>query len=156
DGAVYPMCPGTAAGSFDPDKHEFVNFTFSEVYADLRYVVRLLSRIRPHIRLIFTVSPVQLTATASGEHVLTATTYSKSLLRTVAGQIAKEYPSVDYFPSYEIVTAPVFRGASYADDMRAVTSSGAAFVMERFVSEFCDQSPMPARTAVRRRFTEET
>ncbi|MGA2081044.1 MAG: GSCFA domain-containing protein [Holophaga sp.] len=35
DGAVYPVCPGGHVGRFDPDQHQFVNFTVTEVGADL-------------------------------------------------------------------------------------------------------------------------
>lgn len=30
DGAVYPMCPGTVAGVFDANKHEFINFSYKK------------------------------------------------------------------------------------------------------------------------------
>ena len=40
--------------------------------------------------------------------MLTANSYSKSLLRTVAGQLAQEHRDVDYFPSYELITGEPF------------------------------------------------
>ena len=137
DGAVYPMCPGTSAGSFDPERHEFVNYTYSEVAEDLEWCIRFLRRVRPNMRFIFTVSPVPLTATASGDHVLTATTYSKSVLRAVAGDTTRKFDFADYFPSYEIIMSPVFRGAFFEANLRSVTPEGVDFVMSKFFEEFC-------------------
>jgi len=137
DGSVYPMCPGTTAGRFDATRHEFVNYTSTEVAADLNWCIGFLRRINPSMRFILTVSPVPLTATASGRHVLTATTYSKSVLRTVAGEAAGQHGFVDYFPSYEIINSPVFRGAFFEPNLRSVTTAGVDFVMSTFFREFC-------------------
>ncbi|WP_428660504.1 GSCFA domain-containing protein [Reyranella sp.] len=52
-------------------------------------------RRRPGVRFLLTVSPVPLKASASQNHVLAATTYSKSVLRAVAGQLADTYDDVD-------------------------------------------------------------
>ncbi|MGE0740395.1 MAG: GSCFA domain-containing protein, partial [Hyphomonadaceae bacterium] len=94
-GTVYPTAPGVIAGSFDPTRHQFKNFGFNEIYADLVAVRRALRRYRPQLRILLTVSPVPLTATASGRHVLQASTYSKAVLRAVAGQFSAEHDDVD-------------------------------------------------------------
>ncbi|MCC6919398.1 MAG: GSCFA domain-containing protein [Alphaproteobacteria bacterium] len=146
DGAVYPTCPGTQAGAFDARRHEFVNLTYGEILADMRDVIRLLRRRRPAMRFILTVSPVPLTATASGRHVLTATTHSKAILRAVAGQLTDEFDFVDYFPSYELITAPSFGGRFYAANKREVTDEGVSVVMDLFQREFC-AAPAEARPA---------
>ena len=136
-GIEYPMCPGTAAGTFDAAEHAFHNHRADDIWSDLRGVLALLARRNRTLRLLLTVSPVPLTATASGRHVLTATTYSKSVLRCVAGQAAEDLPQVDYFPSYEIITGTPFRGRFYADNLRSVLPEGVAFVMDSF---FRDQA----------------
>lgn len=132
DGAVYPICPGTSAGKYNAEEHGFCNFTSRDVVADLHAFVRLVRRINQDIRIIFTVSPVPLIATASEQHVLVATTYSKSVLRAAAGELASSYDHVDYFPSYEIITAPASRGSFYVEDLREVTSEGVETVMSCF------------------------
>lgn len=137
DGAAYPTCPGTLAGSFDPDRHVFTNLTHHQVLTDMTKFLGLMRRTRPGIRLILTVSPVPLAATMSGQHVLTATTYSKSVLRAVAGELAATHDDVDYFPSYEIITAPAFHGAFYDHDKREVRPEGVDFVMKQFQWQFC-------------------
>lgn len=131
-GHVYPMCPGTVAGTFDGSRHKFHNYSYSEVTADLRETIGLMRGLNPRLRLLLTVSPVPLTATATGEHVLVATTYSKSTLRAVAGDLAHEFEFVDYFPSYEIITAFPYRGIFFGPNMRSVAPEGVEFVMRSF------------------------
>lgn len=60
----------------------------------------------PALRVILTVSPVPLIATATNTRVLAATVYSKSLLRVVAEEATSRYNNVSYFPAYEIATDP--------------------------------------------------
>ncbi|WP_405889093.1 GSCFA domain-containing protein [Streptomyces sp. NBC_01136] len=131
-GIAYPVCPGTVRGSFDAGRHVFHNFTVAEVHRDLTAAVSLARRANPGLRVLLTVSPVPLTATATAGHALVATTYSKSVLRAAAGQLAQELDHVDYFPSYEIITGHPFKGAFYEPNQRTVSADGVAFVMRHF------------------------
>ncbi|MFH7340937.1 GSCFA domain-containing protein [Streptomyces sp. KHY 26] len=133
DGTVLPMCPGTVQGSFDPDRHRLRNHTVAEVQRDLTAAVALAREANPRLRAVLTVSPVPLTATATGAHALVATTHSKSVLRAAAGQLAAELEYVDYFPSYEIVTGFPYRAAFYEPNLRTVSADGVAFVMRHFL-----------------------
>lgn len=135
NGTEYAICPGTVAGKFRPRFHRFVNHGHDAVLARMQDALALLRGANPRLRVLLTVSPVPLTATASGAHVLAATSYSKSVLRTVAGTLAEE-EGVDYFPSYEIITGQPFRGMFYADNLRSVLPEGVGFVMDSF---FADQ-----------------
>ena len=132
----YAMCPGTAAGRFDPEKHVFANHSQRMTYRYLDNAVKFIRRRNRQVRILLTVSPVPLTATASNEHVLVATQYSKSVLRASAGLVAQDYAMVDYFPSFEIITHPVFRGMFFAPNMRSVVPEGVNTVMGHF---FADQ-----------------
>lgn len=134
DGAVYPLAPGVAGGIFDRKKHEFLNFSAAEVRADLDIFLRRLRLVNPKAKMILTVSPVPLVATAAGRHVLVATTYSKSVLRVAADEIAASHKGVFYFPSYEIITGSHARGRYYADDGRSITEAGVDHVMRVFMS----------------------
>lgn len=131
-GQPYPMCPGTSAGTFDPSCHVFRNYGFSEVRAALEEAFRLMRTLNPDLRILLTVSPVPLTATASGQHVLVATTYSKSALRAVAGEMATVDPLLDYFPSYEIITGAPTRSAYFEPNLRSVLPEGVEMVMKHF------------------------
>lgn len=131
-GLEYAVCPGTLAGSFDPGRHRFHNMTYPEVLSDLQEAMTILRRLNRNLRFLLTVSPVPLTATAAGQHVITATTYSKSVLRAVAGELTERHDFVDYFPSYEIITSPVFGGRFYEANRRSVDPAGVAHVMHCF------------------------
>ncbi len=140
DGAAYPICPGTGGGEFDPAKYKFVNFDVAAVTSDLEQFMSLLRSVNPRARMILTVSPVPLVATAEDRHVLVATTYSKSVLRVAAEAAASNCQDVTYFPSYEIVTGSFARGAYFADDGRAILESGVAQVMRIFLRHFTDMA----------------
>jgi hypothetical protein len=143
-GTVYPTAPGVIAGAFDPDVFEFKNFTAAEVLSDFVKFMRIAREFNPRMRFLVTVSPVPLAATASGNHVLAATIYSKSVLRAVAGQLYDRHKRVDYFPSYEIITSFPSRGVFYGEDMRNVTDDGVECVMDAFFSEHAlraDEAP---------------
>lgn len=131
-GHEYPMCPGTVAGTFDSSQHGFRNLEFTKLVDSLQASLELMKELNPGLRFILTVSPVPLTATKSGQHVLVATMHSKSLLRAVAGHFHAHREDVDYFPSYEIINSPAFRGAFFEGNLRSVSRTGVAFVMDSF------------------------
>ncbi|HEV7279890.1 MAG TPA: GSCFA domain-containing protein [Pirellulaceae bacterium] len=132
DGAVYPLCPGVAGGTFDESRYRFHNFTAAEVTVDLLRFIDELRRVNPAVRVVLTVSPVPLMATATDQHVLTATSYSKAVLRVAADQAVAARADVLYFPSYEIVMGTFARGAYFEGDLRSVTEAGVNHVMRTF------------------------
>ncbi|MBN8189910.1 GSCFA domain-containing protein [Salipiger thiooxidans] len=132
DGAILPTCPGTVAGQFDPEKYRFVNFSYEDVLGDFTAFKDFAEGIRPGIRFLITVSPVPLTATASDQHVLPATVYSKSVLRTVCGTLYQKYENVDYFPSFELVSSHPGRAMFFRPNLREVSPVGVAHVMDAF------------------------
>ena len=136
DGAVFPLAPGVAGGSFRPDHHEFFNPSAAETSRDLNLLIDHVWTINPACRVILTVSPVPLIATYEPSHVWTATTYSKAVLRVAAEEAARRYQHVFYFPSYEIITSPAAGGTYYADDLRQVTDLGVKHVMRCFKKNF--------------------
>lgn len=127
------MAPGVIAGSYRK-RHVFHNFTYDEIMADLAEIQRLLRMLNRNIRLLLTVSPVPLTATASGQHVLAATTYSKSVLRAAVGDFAASRKSVDYFPSYELVTTWANTAPAFAANLRSVRPETVERVMAIFLT----------------------
>jgi hypothetical protein len=140
DGAVYPACPGTIAGVFDGARHEFVNFTVADVVDDLNSFVGEVRGVNPNIRIILTVSPVPLVATATSNHVLAATAYSKAVLRVAAEQVVSENNEVFYFPAYEIVTGPQAPKNCFEADLRSVSAEAVEIVMSAFVDK-CEIGP---------------
>ena len=133
------MCPGTVAGEFDENLHKFHNQQFMQVLKNLGDAIDLMREVNPDLKFILTVSPVPLTATKSNKHVLVATMHSKSILRAVAGQVAANRVYVDYFPSYEIINSPVFKGSFFEPNQRSVNPYGVNFVMNSFFKCLVDK-----------------
>lgn len=134
DGTIYPMAPGTVAGEYDPQKHVFRNLRYGEVLADMKEFWAALRAVNPKARMLLTVSPVPLAATATDNHVMVATSYSKSVLRAVAGDLVAELDDVSYFPSYEIINSHPARGMYFEPDLRNVSQYGVDYVMSHFFS----------------------
>jgi len=131
-GRTLPTAPGTIAGSFDPARFRFVNFTYSEVLDDLIETQKMLHQNGWEIKFLLTVSPVPLVATASGSHVGSASTYSKSVLRAVCGVLHQGNPDFDYFPSYEIITTAAVGGPYFGANMRDPSPMGVETVLTVF------------------------
>jgi hypothetical protein len=136
-GEVYPTAPGTIAGTFSADDFILQNENYDEVLGAFEQFQEVITRIRGGrpFKIILTVSPVPLTATATGNHVLVATTYSKAVLRSVAGTLSARHEHIDYFPSYEIVTNPRLHSTAFEDNLRSVRDETVEFVMAQFFAE---------------------
>lgn len=138
-GQQFGSAPGVVAGEFDASKHEFHNATYLEVMNSFLEFMDLVNNVRDSgdpVRYILTVSPVPLVATASTDNVIVANAYSKATLRAVAGDLAKKYDLIDYFPSYEMVTHPVSQGTHFESNFRGVRDSAVKMVMEQFAMAY--------------------
>jgi hypothetical protein len=162
DGAAFPLCPGVAAGRYDPAAYLFTNQPVEDVIADLTAFADALKAVNAQARLMLTVSPVPLVATYAPRHVLQSTVHSKAVLRVAAQRLADTRSDTLYFPSYEIVTSP--EGASrYLDsDLRSVSKDGVDHVMRvffRHLTEGGDADALPASSRslheARREFAEQ-
>jgi hypothetical protein len=133
DGAVYPVAPGVVSQHANYANYSFKNYTHEETREDMIEFFGLLRSVNRQAKVLLTVSPVPLIATYEDEHVLSATTYSKSVLRAVAGELTNAFSFVSYFPSYEIITGSFNKGAYYESDLRSVKPEGVAHVMGVFM-----------------------
>lgn len=144
--SIYPACPGTVQGTFNPDEHQCINFGFESGKKALASAFDAMQSHNPNIKMLLTVSPVPITATVTGHHALTASTYTKSVLRALAGEFANANEHVDYFPSYDLVS-PAMLGQSYFNDnKRTVSPSGVDYVMKHFfegLGQEKQSSPVP-------------
>jgi hypothetical protein len=149
DGTVYPVAPGVSGGSYDPDRHEFVNLDVLEVMADLDAFLLRLKAVNPGVRVLLTVSPVPLIATYEDRNVLVSTTYSKSVLRVAAEMAWRKHPWVDYFPSYEIITGNYNCSAYYEADFRGINPIGVDHAMRCFLANYTEgrADAVPANAA---------
>lgn len=135
-GRVLPTCPGVVAGNYSETTTQFINFSYSSITDDLEKIRTIMTKLNPEIRIILTVSPVPLTATASGSHVLTATCHSKSILRAAAGDFAESHLNVDYFPSYDIVTSVSANGCNYMPNLRDVRPEVVSNIVNIFMQSY--------------------
>ena len=147
DGAVYPLAPGVAGGTYDPTSHGFVNYSAAEVEEDLARFLAAAKQRNPRLRVILTVSPVPLAATFEDRSVLVSTTYSKAALRVAAEAMIRRHDWVDYFPSYEIITGSPTGGLYYGPDDREVNPLGVAHVMRLFQRHYIGGDDAPATNA---------
>lgn len=140
DGAVFPSAPRRGQGLYDPGRHRFRNLTVAENVDALDQFLKLLASVNPDAKMILTVSPVPLAATMEDRHVLVSSAYSKAVLRVAAEEIVRRHAHVDYFPSYEIVTATGNTEAYFAGDRRNVTDAAVDHVMTSFYRNYCGEN----------------
>lgn len=134
---VYGSHPGVFLEAFRGPAAA-INLDYEAVVGDLEQMMMLLGRHsrRGAPRMILTVSPVALAATHQDAHVLTATSYSKAVLRAAAGKLSASRPDVDYFPSYEIFALSQSFGQFLAEDLRDVSRRGVEVAMRVFRDMF--------------------
>jgi hypothetical protein len=133
-GTVFPVWPGVVRGAETDGRHVFVNARVAEIVAELDRFIGLVRRHNPAFRVIFTVSPVPLAATATGGHVLAATVRSKAVLRAAVDEILHIHGDCDYFPSYEIATANPRMRAAFGADEREVSAEAVGRIMGIFLA----------------------
>jgi hypothetical protein len=138
NGRFFCRPPGTGYnGGIGRELAEFHLSTFEENIANVRALLDLILPRFPNKKVVFSVSPVALDATHTSEDIVTANTYSKAVLRAVAGQIMTEYKStgrVFYMPSFEISQ----RIDVFGEDGRHVTEQAAQFITGVFEQMFLD------------------
>ncbi|HYD56545.1 MAG TPA: GSCFA domain-containing protein, partial [Burkholderiales bacterium] len=132
-GYVYPVVPGVIAGEYLPGRHRFVNDGVAQITEDLRRATSIIRAANPNARVLLTVSPVSLVATAEPRHVIVSSAASKAILRAAADEAVRDDALTDYFPSYEIITGPYARGRYWAEGLREVTQAGVEVVMDAFI-----------------------
>ena len=140
DGACLPMCPGRGIGTYDDSIYRFRNLTVSENVDYLSAFVCRFRSINPAGRILLTVSPVPLIATYERDHVLGATSYSKSVLLVAAREVQRAYDNVDYFASYELLWSPCMPKSSFAEDGRTITDAGVEYVMRTFCRHYARET----------------
>jgi hypothetical protein len=135
---VYGSHPAVFQDALPADVAQPLNLGYEDVIDDFEFVLDLIGRHNrnPSVRVILTVSPVALAATHQDTHVLTATSYSKAVLRAAAGKLAATHDNVDYFPSYEIFALSQSFGQFLAEDLRDVNPRGVAVAMRVFEHMF--------------------
>ena len=112
----------------------FRRLDYPECYENIRSAIELLDSCGSR-KILLTTSPIPLGRTFTDDDVIVANTYSKSVLRAVAGRIAADFPSTDYFPSFESVMLTKDPNV-WENDLRHVAPSFVGRVMARVVSAY--------------------
>ncbi|MBX7198697.1 MAG: GSCFA domain-containing protein [Rhodospirillaceae bacterium] len=133
-GRYFCRPPGAGYGG-GKGEATFRQSTFAENYENVSATLDLLLKHFPDKQVVLSVSPVPLERTFARTDIGTANLESKSILRAVAGQIAREYEkNVLYLPSYEMAT--IMPGPAFAPDGRHVLPEFADNVINTFL-RFC-------------------
>lgn len=124
---------------FDRERHKFRVSEFEESLDNIRAIYALIRRFRPSATIIFTLSPVALTATFRPLACEAANSVSKAILRAAIDQHYRETKPEDeklfYFPSYEIVTSNFLN--PFRSDRRHVCMQVVDLNMKIFENYFC-------------------
>lgn len=147
-GAVYPTAPGVIADAPEGADIGFVSLGHDEIVTEVRLCLAHLRALNPGIKLLLTVAPGPLVATAGGQHVLVASTAGKAILRAAAETLVRSDDGIDYFPSYEIITNPAAKGTFFAQNLRHPTPKGVSVVMKQFMAAHAPSEPSAPETAV--------
>lgn len=136
DKIVYPACPGTIAGEFDPSIHIFHLLNSHEIYEDLVKCRVAIMSVNPKIKFIFSVSPVPMIATASDKTILVANSTSKANLLDATIRMCEEFQNCEYFPAYDLVFSNTSKMAVFEPDGRTVKKIVIDMVMDKFFKFF--------------------
>lgn len=124
---------------FDPARHKFRMTTHRENLLNLRAIHRLIRKHRPDAAIVFTLSPIAMTATFREIACMAADSASKAVLRAALDEFMREAQAGDerlfYFPSYEVVTRCFDH--PYMEDRRHVHKHVLDFNMTLFERYFC-------------------
>jgi hypothetical protein len=146
DDTALAVCPGNGRGRFRRERYVLRNLDVEENVRYLDAFVTLARTLQPNLRVLLTVSPVPLIATATDDHVIAATTYAKSVLVAAARELRRRYSFVDYFAAYELVVSPAMPQPAFEADGRSVRADAFERVMRSFYRHYSDGAP-PARVA---------
>ena len=140
-----PLWRALTKRHYDPLRHVFRVETLSDTLSWLEKIEAIRQRHLPSLKIVFTVSPVKLSATFRPISAISANSVSKAILRAALDEFLRNHPEkfnkeLFYFPSYEIVQ-DYFRDP-FEEDNRHVTPFVASQVVRCFADHYCDASAL--------------
>ena len=135
-----PLWRALTKRHYDPQRHVLRVESMQDTKRHLEKIEEIRRRHLPNLRIVFTVSPVRLTATFRPISAISANSASKAILRAALDEFLRERGDavnreVFYFPSYEIVH-DYFRDP-FEEDNRHVTNFVASHVVQTFARHYC-------------------
>lgn len=108
-----------------------IKVSFANFYTDL-------IGYNPHIKIIFTLSPVR-----HIKDTLPLNAVSKALLRVSIHELVERYSSLSYFPSYELLLDDLRDYRYYAEDMLHPSPQAEKYIVEKFYDAYLDAAANP-------------
>jgi len=105
-----PLWRVATADCHDPRRHAFKVLSFAETVHAFNEIDRIRAQWLPSLKIIYTVSPMPITATFRPVSSVTASSASKAIVRGALDEFLRSRPEdltriYFYYPGYEIVTA---------------------------------------------------
>ena len=122
-----------------PEKNfQVEDLKVGKIVDDYSRLLNSLFALRPHLKVILTVSPIRYVKYGLHESQL-----SKAALLMAADELKKKYPDhVVYFPAYEILMDELRDYRYYADDLVHPSSLAIQYVYERFMDSFMTEEAL--------------
>ena len=135
-----PLWRALTKRHYDPARHVFRVETMADTKRSLEKIEEIRRRHLPNLKIVYTVSPVRMTATFRPVSAITANSVSKAILRAALDEFLRErFELVNrelfYFPSYEIVH-DYFRDP-FEEDNRHVATFVASRIVQSFARYYC-------------------
>lgn len=135
-----PMWRAITSDQFNPEQHVFKVESMEQTLHWLNTIERLRDQYMPHMKIIFTLSPVRFSATFRTVSAFTANNASKAILRAALDEFLRAHSqklnqNLFYFPSYEFVMEYFID--SFEQDNRHVLATVVTHVINYFVNYYC-------------------
>ncbi|HOW40629.1 MAG TPA: GSCFA domain-containing protein [Bacteroidales bacterium] len=108
-------------------------------------IIKMLGEFNPELRIIFTVSPVR--HWKDGAH---GNQISKSILLLAIDRIREYFPSIKYFPAYELMLDDLRDYRFFNDDMLHPSEKAIEYIWEKFSGTYFDKSTTELQARVLR------
>lgn len=135
-----PLWRALTKRHYDPSRHVFRVETMQDTKRCLEKIEEIRLRHLPNLKIVYTISPVRMTATFRPVSAITANSVSKAILRAALDEFLRDrFELVNrelfYFPSYEIVH-DFFRDP-FEEDNRHVATFVASQIVQAFARYYC-------------------
>nr|WP_320117509.1 GSCFA domain-containing protein [uncultured Marinifilum sp.] len=131
-GLVVSNCHKQLASSF----HRY-RLNVDEIVKLYKELILSLSLFNPHLKIIFTISPIRHWKDGANGNQL-----SKATLLLAVEQLVQLFDHVSYFPSYEIVMDELRDYRFYDEDMIHLNSTAVNYIWSRFINTFLDDETL--------------
>ncbi len=110
-------------------------FNITEIESDLNGIYALVQQHFPHLKLVFTISPVRHLRDGIEENV-----HSKALLKVALNQFIELHTDCRYFPSYEIFTEELRDFRFFKNDLMHPNEWATDYIFTRLIETYARSS----------------